>query len=205
MKKILSIVLLLLTGATAQAATVVFDGGSTTNAIGIDDLVFDGETWDVEFQKGPFPNLRDCVSVGQEPPCDPFLSSDGSTETLASNALNAIVTALNGSTATSVGANSQVQFYVPYSDNPSNPASCKDGPDSGYCVIGASNPISTPGYWDNGGPTLVFPDETALQLARFTQVNAVPVPPAAFLFASGLGLLGCRLKRRRREVCKDAT
>jgi len=200
--KIIFSLALLLTGATAQAATVVFEGGSTTKAIGIDDLVFDGETWDVEFQQGPFPNLRDCVSVGQEPPCDPFLSTDGSTETLASNALDAIVTALNGSTATSVGANSQIQFYVPYSDNPTL---CKDGSTPGYCVIGSSNPISISGFWGNDGPTTVFPTENALQLARFTQVNAVPVPPAAFLFASGLGLLGCRLKRRRREVCKDTT
>jgi hypothetical protein len=99
---LVAIMMFLLGAGAAQAQTVIFDTltepPDPTKAIGIDDLVVDGTTYDVDFTDRTNPD-----SVYGDFPGD----LDFNDEASAAAAHDAVDSALNGSVATTVGVSVQ--------------------------------------------------------------------------------------------------
>jgi hypothetical protein len=190
-KKILPITLTLaalaFVSVTSQAATVILDPNDNTIAFGVEGLEVDGTTYDVAFPQvsgedfyGPFP-----------PGSFTFVS-----EAKAIQATSAVIAALNGSTAdwindpssSSTGRSSK--WKIGYSLNDRGGEDKIDAIE----VLFEIPRTETVGFWaleDNKQIEL----HVAINWAEFTQVNAVPIPAAAWLFISAIG--GLVVAKRR--------
>lgn len=182
----------------AHNTTVHYDNINNPNSVtSIDDLAVDLDgtgtlsLFDVVFQflDGQDIPITDPEACGLGNPCDVFVF-DPLGEVHAQATAGAISDVLNSVGATAVGfgisppATGINQFYVPYEF--SGPSNCED-----VCTYSGWNPS---GAWF---PIFAEVDMTGqVELARLTPVVHTPIPPAVFLFASGLALLGI-FKRRR--------
>jgi hypothetical protein len=171
MKKITSLLAILLftgwAGAT-QAAPVVQIDGTGTNATGILNLEVDGTPYNVEFVYDFGDNVY--------PSGFPFTGGDEFT------ANTAIIVALNGSPAETVGPETGNSYVLGADISPIPPLTV--GPGATFLA----------GSWESD-PAFLIPDD---ERATYAEFSAVPLPAAAWLFGSGvLGLVGLARKRRK--------
>lgn len=174
--------LILATAGTANAATVVLDGLTAT---GITDLDVDPgpgvELYDVDFIQ------TTAGALYGNPPTSTFPFSP--VDSVVVN--DAILAALVGSSATSVGPDSGTTelgyafMYFSEEDERNNVTFSGAG---GLFVFGT-------GWTDNG--LVTEGDTTVLIYADFAPSTVIPVPAAAWLFGSGLlGLIGFARRKR---------
>ena len=181
-----ALALALLGGAvTAQAATVIRADGDENRAIGIDGLIVGGNIYDVTFvfQEGAGPG-------GLYPPFD-FSEPNN-----ASEAVEAVVTALNGAGGapiTGVGQGSD-EFHVGYDfefDGIFNRVSTAFGE-----VEVTENPTNA--VWSSSGFSSPSPRANITEsYADFEFVAPVPVPAAVWLFGSALLALVGSARRKK--------
>jgi len=171
--------------ASLPAANVLQTGDNATGILGLD---VSGTLYDVVFEyvtDHSVPDFRDIFLT-------PLSDSDG-----AQAAALAINSALNSATVTvtTVGPSLSQSYLVPYELDP-GPA-CDD-----LCTFRGSR-IFLPGWLSVTGAPI--DPETDATFARFTPhtPSAVPVPPAVYLFGSGLMGLAS-IARRSRAVIKPA-
>jgi len=165
MKNLARIVLLgiVLFSAVMPAHAFVVDL-SGTNADRIRDLEIDGTAYDVAFE---FVDASTAAACGSTVPCDVFFGNGSG----ALAAVTAINFALNDAGAESVGTG-KISYFVPWSSN---------GADSEQGTY-----INDTMWVGIGG--LLDPADT-IEYARFSPA-VVPIPAAAWLFGSALGILG---------------
>jgi len=185
--------LVLFLAGTATHAGVIVEGntavGITALDIGLPDL------YDITFEAvtGSMGNpitLEPCVVLG--PSCDLF-GGDQSGALAAAGAIRTALMAGADSVGLPGGGYSETSFRVPYNDACTNSGDpCIDVYETPYNII-----------WLNPQETFIFtePDiQSSVIFARFQPASQVPLPPAAYLFASGIvGLIG--MARRRRPLC----
>lgn len=169
---------LLLAGVSAQAFTVDLDG---TNATGVRDLDIGGTAYDVVFDFASADTAP--VACGAAMPCDVFFGD----QTAAVDAVAAINHALNNAIsvnvpAQSVGSSVSTVYYVPYA------ASAQD--------VEVRQGDGTVGEWGQIGSSLDA-DTDIIEYARFSPA-VIPIPPAAWLFGSALGILGWVRRQTRK-------
>jgi len=182
--------LALFLAGTASHAAVTLEGntavGITALDIGLPDL------YNVTFHRvvGSVSNPIELVPCVPGTPCDLFGGSPGDMSG-AETAANAIQTALKDAGADSIGlpggGYSDTSYMVPYDDT------CTDQGDP--CIDVWDTFYNFP-IWLNPQDTLIFKDTADVMFARFQPTSQVPLPPAAYLFASGLALLGWMRRRR---------
>ena len=189
MKRISAIGFLCLAFSSANAFEVIFDG-TGTNATGIMGLEICagggtgcGKFWDVAFEFDADHTAANTGDIYATPP------NQGG----ALNAVAIINAALGTSAAVTVGEFGTAASDVYYGPYLYNDASCAS-PGNGTCTAQGD------GFF--GWGVLPVSDveialDSAVQVARFTQV--VPVPPAVWLFGSALGMLGWVRHRSRRQ------
>jgi hypothetical protein len=170
---------LLLAGGSAQAFVVDLDG---TNATGIRDLDIGGTAYDVVFDFASAATAP--VACGAAMPCDVFFGD----ETAADAAVAAINLALNNAInvnvpAQSVGSTQKIDFFVPFASGGGN-------------TDAAQGTFAADTTWIGIGAALDDPD--TIEYARFSPA-VIPIPPAALLFGSALGILGW-VRRRTSQV-----
>ena len=169
MKKLVTAGLLFFVSITSHAYQVQLNG--TNNATGILGLGIGGTVYDVVFEYVPGPHTTPETT-------DVFATPDANL-TGAQAAVTAINAALNTSPAITVGPDAY-SYIIPYLFNN---ATCDT-----LCGKRGSSGFAT-GSWD--GPTQAdIKTDNGITFARFTPASPVPLPPAVFLFSSGLALLG---------------
>lgn len=183
------IILALVLGAFsifAQAATVLFAPDDPQHetasqvAIGIEGLITDGATYNVTFVQGTFTELS-------TPGNFPFL---GASDATASAVMDDIVATLNADAARWVqGANipfgnsaADTQFFMPFQLRPNDEVKSQRG-----VAITWVQPLDFANYG-----THIHPRYDSIVYAT---MSAVPIPAAAYLFGSALGLLGWMRRR----------
>jgi len=169
----LVLMLLVFVPVSSQAATVIFDGPGSTNAIGIEDLFVIESFYNVTFLSTTASDL-----YGPDPNWEWDFDGTGAAE----KALEAVNSALNGSAALTVGDDSS--FYnIGYDLVPTTMKNIqtKEG------VYIDTTPFTG---WAKGQDGQNHPYELTVTYADF---QVVPVPAAVWLLGSGLiGLLGLR-------------
>ena len=176
---------LLCTGLAAHAFTVDLDG---TNATGIRNLDIGGTFYDVTFEFAQANTAP--IACGSAVPCDAFfVSDDGSAAQAAVTAINA---ALNPTVAITVGSTAKTSYFVPYDKQAGTPENLPSW--QGIFVANAWQALDAGGGLDG---------TDVIELARFSPA-VVPVPPAAWLFGSALGVLGW-IRRRIARASLDTT
>jgi len=183
---VVALIFLLGAGA-AQAQTVVFDTETpdATKAIGIDDLVADGTTYDVDFtaRTNPQGTYSDFPGV-----------LDFNDEASAAAAHDAVDLVLNGSVATTVGVPfnaGQPRYIVGYGSEDTGPNGSllhlTSDFDGSWQRIDSPNPEVMPWF-------SLFPATKAF--ARFTPV---PEPGATLSMVAALATLGVVARWRREK------
>jgi hypothetical protein len=162
---------------TSQAATVIFEDGSTTNAIGIDGLITGGVEYDVTFDLTTAELL-----YGPEP-----LEFQFDTQVSSQTALQDVILALNDTTAVTVGPREDPDFSIAFSLTPSLvKVNVKKGDYS-------SGPPLNVDAWITGeeGEALSFGS-----IATYADFQEVPEPSMGLLSGSALlCLAGIRRSR----------
>ena len=158
----------------AHAFTVDLDG---TNATGLSDLDIGGTAYDVTFEFVAA-NTADGPTCAPSVPCDVFFGNQSG----AIDAVDAINVALNFVSAVSVGSSVSAVYFVPYA------ASGGD--------VDVRQGDGTIGTWGQIGSSLDA-DTDIIEYARFSPA-VVPIPPAAWLFGSALGILGWVRRQTRK-------
>jgi len=203
-----TLLLLWMAGVTvSHAATAVIFEGVSTKAIGITGLDLGGTLYDVDFihVAGTVPDpitVDPCDDPGGSGvQCDlfvPFADPSTGDQSGAEAAAAAINVALNSESAESVGpagGASDTRYLVPFetctSSTGNDPAICGNR--------GRLEPFDD--QWHNtvDSVTEIFTDSGDAIFAKFTPASAVPLPPAAVLFASGLIILFRRSSAGRRR------
>jgi hypothetical protein len=164
---------LLLFCAATNAFEVDLDPGDSSKALGIFDLDIQGTAYDVifEYSEGP----HDGRQAG-----DIFIDEAGATA-----ATNAISAALNSvSTIQGIGQTQDNRFLVPWQFDTND---CVDqGPGTATC---AWEGRLFGGSWNDSFHELdSVSSDVPVELARFSAA-VVPIPAAAWLFGSALGIL----------------
>jgi hypothetical protein len=181
--------------ASAQAFQVVLDG-SGTNALHIKNLDIGGTVYDVSFVTAVAGTVISCPNN----PCDVFAGN----QTGAEDAADIIALALNEDVNISgngspvvltAGETPELSVLVPWLFDQN---SCFDsGGVKGTCASRAAKD-SGAGSWERLFGTAEIISTDVIQFARFSPGGTVvPVPPAAWLFGSALGLLGWVRRRTR--------
>jgi hypothetical protein len=162
------------------AATVLVNGSTATAVLNLDVA---GVFYDVTFEHVSG-TVNPITGFG---PGDIFAGNAGASQ----QAVNAINQALEGAGLARVGAGTSGSgantYVVPYQFG----QGCQD-----FCAYRGFN---------SGNPNWLTLDSDVdeladIEFARFTvSVAAVPVPPALYLFASGLAMLGAARKRRHHD------
>ena len=191
MPKYLAAVLLgLIFCSSSHAATVQLDGTGTI-AEKIFNLDIGGTFYDVvfEFVNGdvdPFSSFIPCAPDGSVL-CDAF-SGDENGAIAASEAIKEFFNTHNaqGGGINLVGnsSDSDVNFFVPYQIG----QGCND-----FCARRQRFKIST--WFHEDAPDLA--DNVVTEFARFQPATAVPLPPAIYMFLSGIGVLGWIRRRKQ--------
>jgi len=174
---------LLFAGVSAHAAFVVLDG---TNATAINNLDIGGTAYDVtfDFVQADTAPVTTCGTV----PCDVFFGDE--TTTIA--AVDAINAALNSaSTVAETVGSAHFDYFVPF-------AKRVQGPNSEF---DSWQGIVSGGVWGTLEANGVPEGADTIEFARFSPAAAVPIPPAAWLFGSALGILGW-IRRRTSNVSR---
>ena len=174
MNKLVTAGLLFFVSISSHAYQVQLTGTSATGILGLD---IGGTLYDVVFEYVTGPHTT--------PDQGDIFATNGSNETGAADAVRAINAALNSSIAASIGTGGPPadNFIIPYLFNN---ATCD--------TLCAKRSVYTaiPGvYADWLGPSQAdIGENTGKQFARFTPANTVvPLPPAVFLFSSGIAFL----------------
>ena len=163
---------LLLFSVSSFAFVVDLDPGDSTRAVGISNLIVQGTAYDVIFEHATGPH-------NAAAPGDIFIDEESATA-----AVTAITAALNsvGSVLT-IGATNDNAFLVPWEFDTSG---CGSQGDSGTCAIEGRYFVN---LWTDFFRELDSTNSNVpVEFARFTTA-VVPVPAAAWLFASALGIL----------------
>jgi len=169
----------LMSTASSLAGTVLQTGNNATGILGLD---VGGTLYDVVFEYVTDHSVPNTGDIFLTPLSDP----DG-----AQAAALAINSVLNSANITTVGSSLTQSYLVPYELDPGQ--ACDD-----LCTFRGSH-IFLPS-WLSVTFSAIDP-ETDATFARFTPhaPSAVPVPPAVYLFVSGMmGLVG--IARRRRGI-----
>jgi hypothetical protein len=205
--------LLLMISMSAQAFQVVLDG-TGTNATSILNLDIGGTFYDVTFEESLASAAAPCPGDGGTYPCDLYAAnpaSDPGNQTGATAAATQIALALNEDISIS-GSGSplaqtlgpaglpQSEVLVPWHFDV-NACNGGVGGTQGTCAQQAIA-IAGAGSWGALGIGTQEVQSTALvNYARFAPAAAVvPIPPAAWLFGSALGLLGWVRRRGNRAA-----
>lgn len=214
-KKIAIAGLLFLICGFAQAFQVILDG-SGTNATGILNLDIGGTFYDVTFESSPADTAVLCPGNGGSTyPCDLYAANppgDAGNETGATAAVTQIALALNDDVSIggdgnpvvlSVGSG-QLEVLVPWRFDV-NACNGGTGGTQGTCAQNAIPPFGA-GSWGALGIGLQEVQSTlTVDFARFAPAApVVPIPPAAWLFGSALGLLGWVRRRAHRTPVSGA-
>jgi hypothetical protein len=169
-RNFVSIVLLLFC-VSSHAFVVDLDPNDNTQAIGIRNLDIQGSAYDVLFEYSTGPH-------NTPQPGDIFIDEAG-----ALAATNAINTALNSvGTIQSVGSSMNNRFLVPWEFDTK---SCGSQGDTGTCT---QEGRLFGGSWNGSFHELDSTVDAPIEMARFS-VAVVPIPAAAWLFSSALGIL----------------
>lgn len=180
----------MLASAASHATTVIMQG---TYATGIKGLDIGLPTYyDISFElvTGTASQIIILEPCAAATPCDLFAGNQAGSLLAAT----AIAEALAGAGADRVavagptGTFSRGSLKIAYDDT------CKDGPDTGICVTELFYNGSS---WLPPLDKFIFNDNADVIFARFTPALHTPLPPAAYLFASGLAMLGWMRRRRR--------
>ncbi|UCG72393.1 MAG: hypothetical protein JSV45_14280 [Chromatiales bacterium] len=155
--------------SAANAATVKLDGSKAVAVLGLD---VSGQLYNVTFQTGTFDDVY-------QPELFPFLFPFGDLAG-ATEARDKLVALLNDSPALSVGDSNEA--WIVYQQVAGS---------GGGVENRAVGPIYQSGEWQ-GSDFAGSPGDPSINYALF---SAVPIPAAAYLFASALGLLS--VVRRR--------
>jgi hypothetical protein len=176
MTRYLTAGLLFFLSAVSHAFEVQLDG-TGTNATGILDLEIDNVLYNVAFMSVPGPH-----DAPIESDIFAFHAADVAGAAAAVVAINAALDTSDAVTVVSGGSS----YIVPYLFND---ATCDT-----LCGKRGTYPPVVGTEWE--GPTQAdIGHNTVVNFARFTPAISTPVPPAVFLFSSGLALLGW-LRRR---------
>ncbi|MFW2404428.1 MAG: VPLPA-CTERM sorting domain-containing protein [Gammaproteobacteria bacterium] len=163
-------VALLTTSVTWAAPVVVLDGTTATDILGLN---VSGSVYDVAFEVDTFSNLNTVSNF-------PFLGD----QTTAENALDAIINELNLAGAEKAGE------------------SALDGDFNVLVPYGVSGSTSLNAWGKREPPATVWSDQGTLNwningVQVFATFTSVPIPAAAWLFGSALGLLGWMRRRTK--------
>jgi len=169
-RNFVSIVLLLFC-VSSHAFVVDLDPNDNTQAIGIRNLDIQGSAYDVLFVYSTGPH--NAPQSG-----DIFIDEAGAIA--ATNAINAALNSV--STIQSVGSSMNNRFLVPWEFDTK---SCGSQGDTGTCtqegrLFGSS--------WNGSFHELDSTVDAPIEMARFSSA-VVPIPAAAWLFSSALGIL----------------
>jgi hypothetical protein len=208
---------------SAQAFVVQYsDPGPNTNAIAIWNLDIGGTAYDITFVESDADTAELCPGAsggsGGVPgttPCDLYSYSpaDSVGDTTGADAAAAqIQLALNedvsigGSgipTVTTVG-DGQAQVLVAWQWDDKDCDGGLGGNATGTCASNVFNVAAAAGAWLPFG-TAEIPSSSTVDFARFSlPATVVPIPPAAWLFGSALGMLGWIRRRAHRTPVSGA-
>jgi hypothetical protein len=185
--------MLLLTYTSSADAYVVLTAPDNTNAIGILNLEISGTAYDVDF-------TQITITDGLGPASGDVFA--GPVEDIVANqaAATAAVAAINAAldatgTVKTAGSVLNNIYSVPYLFD--DQRSIGQG-GCGYLCTMDGDSLFIAGTW--GTPVNgAYDIDDQIYVARFTTPATVPLPPAAFLFVSGLAILGW-VRRRQKEV-----
>ena len=170
MRNFVGIVLLLFC-VSSYAFVVDLDPNDNTQAIGIRNLDIQGTAYDVifEYSEGPHSTPQ---------PGDIFIDEAGAVA--ATNAINAALNSV--SVIQSVGSSMDNRFLVPWEFD-TKP--CGSQGDTGTCT---QEGRLFGGSWNSSFHELDSAVDAPIEMARFSAA-IVPIPAAAWLFSSALGIL----------------
>lgn len=192
MPRVLAILILgLVFWSPAYAATVQVDatGGIAEKIFNLDiggafyDVVFEHVDGDVD----PYSSFVPCAP-DDSVPCDVF-SNDETGAIAASEAIKQFFNAYNAQSGTAIDRvgtvlTSDVNFFVPYQIG----QGCND-----FCARRQRFKIST--WFHEDAPDIA--DNVVTEFARFQPATApVPLPPAVYMFLSGIAIFGWFRRRR---------
>lgn len=171
-------ILLLFVCISSNAFIVDVDDHDGTRAIGISNLDIQGTAYDVIFEHSTGPhNSRQTGDI--------FI--DEASATAATDAINAALNSVGG--IQGVGITRDSRFIVPWEFNTSQ---CGSQGDPGTCGWEGR---SFGGSWNSLFKELDSTNENVpIEFARFS-ATVVPIPAAAWLFGSALGILAWARKR----------
>ena len=176
MRNLIGIILLLFC-VSSHAFVIDLDTNDDTNVTGIRNLDIQGTAYDVIFEHSTGPHN------GRQPG-DIFI--DEAAATAATDAINAALNSVG--TIQAVGTTKDHRFIVPWEFD-TNP--CGSQGSTGTCTREGR---LFGGSWNNSFHELDSEGFVPIEIARFSAA-VVPVPAAAWLFGSALGLLAWIRKR----------
>lgn len=164
-------VLLLLACVTSHAFVVDLDDKDSSRAAGIRNLDIQGTAYDVifEYSTGPHDTRQ---------PGDIFI--DEASATAAADAINAALNSVGS--ILGVGFTNDNRFIVPWEFNT---GACGSQGDAGTCTREGRH---FGGSWNDSFHELDSTGFVPIEIARFSAA-VVPIPAAAWLFGSALGIL----------------
>jgi hypothetical protein len=197
LKYLVAVCLTLCFWPPSYAATVQLDGTGTIAEkifnieIGVDTF-YDVILEYVDGSINPYTSFIDCDFINApDVPCDAFADNVGGAVATGA-AIELLIDSYNTETIQATRTNnlrvgdsggSDVQFFVPYKFG----QGCND-----FCAERIRYNVST--WFHEDAPDL--PSNTESVYARFTPAAPVPLPPAMYMFLSGIAVLGWFRRRK---------